>query len=64
MFDHMMRFLGAYIATVTAFSVVNFHFLPYFWRWLWPTVLGVIGIIIWRMYYARKFKKQDHELVQ
>lgn len=54
-FAHMTRFLSAYVATVTAFSVVNFQFLPYFWRWLWPTMFGTAGIIIWRKYYARKF---------
>lgn len=54
-FAHMTRFLSAYIATVTAFSVVNFKFLPYFWRWLWPTMLGTIGITVWRLYYSRKF---------
>jgi uncharacterized membrane protein len=56
MFRHMTRFLAAYIATVTAFSVVNFQFLPYLWRWLWPTVIGIAGILIWRSYYERKFK--------
>jgi uncharacterized membrane protein len=64
MFEHMTRFLGAYIATVTAFSVVNFQFLPYFLRWIWPTALGIFGIIIWRRYYARKFKNEDHGIVQ
>jgi len=55
MLAHMTRFLAAYIATVTAFSVVNFLFLPYFWRWLWPTMLGTVGITVWRKYYAGKF---------
>ena len=62
MFSHMTRFLATYIATVTAFSVVNFQFLPYLWRWLWPTVIGIAGIFIWRAYYERKFKRSD-ELV-
>ncbi len=61
---HMTRFLGAYIATVSAFSVVNFQFLPYVWRWLWPTMLGVPGIILWRGYYAKKFKKGSNGIVQ
>lgn len=58
MFQHMGRFLGAYIATVTAFSVVNFQFLPYLWRWLWPTAIGVPLIIIWQSYYRRKFARE------
>jgi hypothetical protein len=57
-YAHMTRFLAAYIATVTAFSVVNFKFLPYFWRWMWPTMLGTVGITLWRVYYGRRFAKQ------
>ena len=56
LYAHMTRFLAAYVATVTAFSVVNFQFLPYFWRWLWPTILGTVGITMWRKSYAKKFK--------
>lgn len=63
LFVHLSRFLGAYVATVTAFSVVNFQFLPYFWRWLWPTALGTMGIIIWRNYYKRRFKNENHGLL-
>jgi hypothetical protein len=59
MYAHMTRFLSAYIATVTAFSVINFQFLPYFWRWLWPTTVGTVGITAWRIYYARKFKTEE-----
>ena len=58
MFEHMSRFLGAYIATVTAFSVVNFQFLPYLWRWLWPTAVGVPLILFWRAYYRRQFDRE------
>jgi hypothetical protein len=50
-YTHMTRMLGAYIATVTAFSVVNFQFLPPVARWLWATVVGTLGIIIWTRYY-------------
>ena len=59
-FEHMTRFLAAYLATVTAFSVVNFQFLPYLWRWLGPTAVGVPLIIIWRAYYARQFSRDAH----
>lgn len=54
-YSHMTRMLAAYIATVTAFSVVNFKFLPAVPRWLWPTVVGTVGIIVWTRYYRRKF---------
>jgi uncharacterized membrane protein len=63
-FSHMSRFLGAYVATVTAFSVVNFQFLPYFWRWLGPTMVGTVGILIWRNYYQRRREREDHGIVQ
>jgi uncharacterized membrane protein len=55
MYSHLVRFLSAYVATVTAFSAVNLLFLPYFWRWLWPTMVGTFGITIWRRHYVRKF---------
>jgi hypothetical protein len=54
-YSHMGRMLSAYIATVTAFSVVNFKFLPPVPRWLWPTVAGTIGIVVWTRHYRRKF---------
>jgi hypothetical protein len=40
-YTHMTRMLSAYIATVTAFSVVNFQFLPSLVGWLWATVAGL-----------------------
>ena len=54
-YTHMTRMLAAYIATVTAFSVVNFQFLPPVARWLWATVIGTLGIITWTRYYRKKF---------
>jgi hypothetical protein len=54
-FTHMKRMLAAYIATVTAFSAVNFHFLPPLARWLWPAVIGAIGIFAWVSHYRNKF---------
>lgn len=37
---HLVRMGAGYIATVSAFSAVNFLFLPAVLRWLWPTLLG------------------------
>jgi hypothetical protein len=54
-YHHMRGMITAYIATVTAFSAVNFRFLPVAVRWLWPTVAGTIGLIVWRRFYERKF---------
>ncbi len=57
-YSHMTRMMAAYIATVTAFSVVNFKFLPPVPRWLWATVVGTVGIVIWTRYYRKKFSGQ------
>lgn len=57
-FMHLQRMLAAYIATVSAFSVVNFSFLPPVVRWLWPTVVGTAGIALWTRYYHRHFAAQ------
>ena len=56
-YSHMTRMMAAYIATVTAFSVVNMKFLPQVTRWLWPTVIGTFGIVLWTRYYRRKFNR-------
>ena len=62
-YTHMVRMLSAYIATVTAFSVVNFKFLPPVSRWLWATVIGTVGIIIWTRYYRKKFGRTGEMIV-
>ncbi len=56
-YKHMANMIGSYIAAVTAFSVVNFHFLPTTLRWLWPTMIGSPLIAIWIIYYKRRFNK-------
>jgi len=56
-FAHMGGMLGSYIATVSAFSVVNFTFLPTAVRWLWPTVIGAPLIAVWITYYRIRFRR-------
>ncbi len=56
-FAHMGGMLGSYIATVSAFSVVNFTFLPIAVRWLWPTVIGTPLIAVWVAYYRVRFRR-------
>jgi hypothetical protein len=56
-YQHMQGMVGAYIAAVSAFSAVNFYFLPPVVRWLWPTIIGSIGLSIWVGYYRKKFRK-------
>jgi uncharacterized membrane protein len=41
---HIGRMVGSYIATVTAFLVVNVQIKPYWLPWLTPTVFGSIAI--------------------
>jgi len=55
LYRHMGNMLGAYIATVSAFSVVNFTVLPPIVRWLWPTTVGVPLIGLWIRHYRRRF---------
>jgi len=57
-YAHMGGMIGSYIAAVSAFSVVNFHFLPPAVRWLWPSAIGVPGIVIWIGYYQRRFGRK------
>jgi len=52
--EHITRMGAGYIATVTAFSTVNFTFLPPVARWLWPTILGSLLIA----YFTRKYEKR------
>jgi hypothetical protein len=58
-YAHMGGMIGSYIAAVSAFSVVNFHFLPPAVRWLWPIAIGVPGIFIWVGYYRRRFGREN-----
>jgi hypothetical protein len=57
-FAHMGGMLGSYIATVSAFSVVNFTFLSTTARWLWPTVIGTPLITLWIVYYKMSFRRR------
>lgn len=55
LFGHIAGFLGAYIATVSAFSVVNLDFIkPTLLQWTWPTLVGTPVIFFWSAYYRRK----------
>lgn len=57
-FGHMAGMLGSYIATVSAFSVVNFDFLPTMTRWLWPSAVGAPLIVLWIVYYKIRFARR------
>ena len=52
----MGRILGAYIATLIAFCVVNVHFLPPLLVLSLPGMIGGVGITIWIKKYQKKFE--------
>ena len=61
LYAHFGNMLAAYIATVTAFSSVNFHFLHPIWvRWLWPTVVGSLVITYYTARYKTKLARGAH----
>ncbi len=52
---HISRMCGTYIATVTAFLVVNINFVKPGWiLWLLPTVVGTLAII----YFTGEWRKK------
>jgi hypothetical protein len=58
MFEHAGKMGGSYIATVTAFIVVNLQFTPAPWLpWLLPTVIGSALIMRWNVRMNRKMKQ-------
>ena len=48
---------GGYITTVTAFSSVNFTFLPSVVSWMWPTVIGMPLIFLLVRRYRTQFNR-------
>jgi hypothetical protein len=56
---HITRMIGSYIATVTAFLVVNNTFLPNIIAWLLPAVLFAPLQVIWsKKYQVKKVKSE------
>ena len=62
-FSHMGGMIGSYIAALTAFSAVTLsRFLgSSLLVWLWPTAIGVPGLIVWIIYYKRKFSRKTEK---
>lgn len=54
---HGARMGGAYIATITAFLVVNINFLPWYVLWFLPSVVGSILITRSLQSFGRKPSK-------
>ena len=60
-YTHLGNFLGSYIATWTAFSVVTLPQLlgNHVWLWLWPAAIGIPAIVLTTAYYKRKFAPRE-----
>lgn len=58
--EHIIGMLAGYIATLSAFSAVNFPDwfpgLPVWLIWLWPTLLGVPTIVLITRYFNKRYK--------
>lgn len=60
MYTHIGRMLGAYIATFTAFLVVNGTFFPsHLIAWLGPTIIGTPLIFYWIGKYRNKLEPKS-----
>ena len=57
-FSHMARMLGAYLAAITAVSVVNLPIESIPVRWFGPILVGAPGIVLWMSYYRRSFRRE------
>jgi len=67
-YNHIARMVGSYIATVTAFCVVNSSnfpaYVPTLVIWVLPGVIGGIAIGRWIRYYRVKFNPAPKTLVK
>ena len=57
---HRANMIGAYIATVTAFSAQNLHFLPGLVQWIWPTLI----ILPLSSFFNKKYNIQKEKPTQ
>lgn len=56
---HRSNMIGAYIATVTAFSAQQMHFMPFLLQWIWPTFV----ILPASAYFNRKYRTLKKEAI-
>jgi len=54
LYTHIYGMVGGYTAAVTAFAVVNIHFLPGLVVWTAPPVIGVLLTMMWVGRYKRR----------
>ncbi len=61
LYKHVTSMGGAYIATFTAFAVVNVTFLPGPVTWILPTLVGTFFIVRWKRNYQSSLQKRSVE---
>lgn len=59
---HIQRMSGAFIASLTAFIVVNVNFLPGVITWIFPSLLVVPFIVMWTKKYRKEKKSKEVKL--
>ena len=60
LYGHMGGFLGGYIVTLSAFSIVNLTMIQPTWlKWLWPVLVGVPLVFLWIWWLRRRFAKGE-----
>ncbi len=57
---HISGMMGGYIASVSAFSVTQLHFLPDLIQWLWPTIIFTPLIIFWSAKYGKRLQTKNN----
>jgi hypothetical protein len=57
LYDHVTGMCGSYIATFTAFALVNMRFLPPVLVWILPMVVGTIGITLTNTFYRKRLAR-------
>lgn len=61
LFVHIIGFLGAYVAALTAFSAVNLTLIKPEWlRLAWPSVAGGAVMVLWLVRLKRRFANGEH----
>ena len=62
-FAHMFGMMGTGISTVSAFVVVNAQHLGLppdsLAVWLGPSAVGIPALVLWMLYYQRRFKRHE-----
>lgn len=64
LYEHIVKIIGAYFATVAAFSGSVLQFLPPPWKQLWAVSLGQILAIMFVVRYRKRARRATMRVVQ